>query len=643
LSPSRKIFAARALGPSRSLAVPSLTALCGLLLTGSAYSQDLSSYAVLSGQTITNSGPTTIAGNIGLHPGTAFTGSGSVTILGGALVDYATAEQAKIDLTAAVNGLLSLGSNPLNGVLGGQTLTGGGVYSMASADITGTLTLDGDADDIFVFQIDEALNVATNGRVLLLGDVRPENVFFVVGSSATLGTDASFVGQIYAGASISLGTRATILCGAALAQTGSVTMLSNTISICAFTSDPEDIADILDGDVTENGQSLLDAFQDFVDGGGTLPTSIQLLAVSPELAEAALAQLTGELGTAVAPAGMQGMDSFLSLLRGPNGDSLAVVTGHDQPVDGGTVSVMGYAADPGPAGGEAFYGFDTPQGTTYAGQWTAWLSGYGGESHVDGDDSVGSGDRAITDYGLALGVERQVTNDTMVGFAVSTGGADFSVGDDLGSGRTAMLQAAVYARKAFEKAYVAGALAVGYNRVSTDRFVDFAAAEYNADFDAMNYAGEIEVGYDMGWFTPYAALRGQVFHTPSYSEEAATGSVPLYALDYDANTTMALRTELGARADWQTDFLDDGTLTLHASAAWAHEWRSGEDLTAHLQFMPDSPHRVSGAQASADSVLAEVGAALDLGSGLGFSGTLSGEYSDNAMSYGATAGLSYTW
>lgn len=613
-----------------------------------ALSQDLSSFAILAGSEISNTGPTEITGNIGLHPGTDYTSTG-ITLTGSAFITDAVAMRAKSDLTSAYNMLMALSPTQTitDGVLTGKTLVGG-VYSIpAGADLSGTLTLEGDADDIFVFQIGSTLTTAAGTLVdfssVQLNDVDAKNVFFVVGSSATLGTFTQFAGQIYAEASITLQTNASINCGAALTQTAAVTLDTNVINVCSFTTSPEEIEDILGDDITDNGGSIVDAIADFVEGGGTLPLPFQLLALlSPtELAEA-LEQMSGELGTEVPPAGQQGMDSFLDLIGGYHGDSRPLLTSYDQPQAGGTVSVMGYMPASAPSS-DAFNRFDASTQPQRDGEWTTWISGYGSQARTEGDAGTGSHDTTSSAYGVALGFERDVGPNTMVGVAVSTGGTSFGLEDDLGSGKSAMVQAALYARTSFENAYVAAAVAAGYHRVSLDRTLTFAGTDhFSAEFDATNIAGEIEAGYSFGWFTPFVALRGQAFSTPAYSEVTESGA-STFALDYDANVATSLRTEIGARGDWSTDLEDGGTVNLYASAAWAHEIRDGDDMTASFQLVPGSPFVVSGAKRSADSLVAAAGAELVTEGGVALGTSVQGQFSGNAMTYGATARLSYSW
>lgn len=149
----------------------------------------------------------------------------------------AVAGQAQVDLTTAYNTLQALPSQvSLTGQnLGGMTL-GPAVYSFAtSAQLTGLLTLNGQGNSAsqFVFQIGSTLTTASNSAVLLINGANGNNVYWAVGSSATLGTNTAFAGNIVALTSITLNTGATLTCGRALARNGAVTLDSNTITLCA--------------------------------------------------------------------------------------------------------------------------------------------------------------------------------------------------------------------------------------------------------------------------------------------------------------------------------------------------------------------------------------------------------------------------
>jgi uncharacterized repeat protein (TIGR01451 family) len=105
--------------------------------------------------------------------------------------------------------------------------------------LTGALTLDagGDASAVWIFKIGSTLTTASNSSVVLINGAQQCNVFWQIGSSATIGTTTTFVGNIFALASVTLTTDAT-LSGRALAQTGAVTMDSNVIAISTCSVPP---------------------------------------------------------------------------------------------------------------------------------------------------------------------------------------------------------------------------------------------------------------------------------------------------------------------------------------------------------------------------------------------------------------------
>jgi hypothetical protein len=189
------------------------------------------SFSVLGGSTVTNTGTTTMFGDLGLSPGSEVIGA--PVVLGQTHVDDAVAIEAKNALTTAYNDAASRASNGSAGTdLAGQTfLPGVRTASESLLLSSGSVTLDaqGDPNAVFIFQIGSTLITEANTTVLLVNGAQACNVFWQVGSSATLGTGTHFVGTIMASASITATTAATIH-GRLLAQTGAVTMDTNTIT-----------------------------------------------------------------------------------------------------------------------------------------------------------------------------------------------------------------------------------------------------------------------------------------------------------------------------------------------------------------------------------------------------------------------------
>jgi hypothetical protein len=191
-------------------------------------------FEVLAGSGVTNTGKTNVTGNLGVSPGTAVTGFPPGTVIGGGMIHAGdgTAATAQGDLTTAYNNAqgVTLCPNVVSGDLGGLTLTPGLYKSTSSLAITGTLTLDakGDANAVFIFQMASTLTTSSSSQIVLANGAQSKNVFWAVGSSATLGTNSLFKGAIMAYQSITLTTGAE-LDGQALARVAAVTMDTNTI------------------------------------------------------------------------------------------------------------------------------------------------------------------------------------------------------------------------------------------------------------------------------------------------------------------------------------------------------------------------------------------------------------------------------
>ncbi|WP_280663857.1 MULTISPECIES: ice-binding family protein [unclassified Kitasatospora] len=209
------------------------------LLSGPAYAATApvplgtdGSYAVLGGSTVANTGPSVLNGDLGLSPGASVTGFPPGAIHGARHVADAAALQAQSDLVTAYND--AAGRAPTSSVAGdltGLTLTQGVYRSAGALGFTGTLTLDaqGDPNAVFIFQVASNLTTGSASNLALIGGARADNVFWQVGSSATLGTRSSFRGNILALTSIAAQTGAMIE-GRALAHNGGVTLDANTIS-----------------------------------------------------------------------------------------------------------------------------------------------------------------------------------------------------------------------------------------------------------------------------------------------------------------------------------------------------------------------------------------------------------------------------
>ena len=199
-----------------------------------------SNFGVLAGSTVTNTGSSVVSGgDVGVFPGSAITGfpPGTITPPNTLQPGNAVAATGHDDTITAYNSLAGqAATHSLTGTdLGGLTLTPGVYFFASSAQLTGDLTLNfanmNDAD--IIFQIGSTLTTASNSTVSLLNQGSDDNVYYQVGSSATLGTGTTFNGDILALTSITLNTGANITCGSALAINGAVTLDTNSIHDCS--------------------------------------------------------------------------------------------------------------------------------------------------------------------------------------------------------------------------------------------------------------------------------------------------------------------------------------------------------------------------------------------------------------------------
>jgi len=235
-------------------------------------------FAVLAGSTITNAGPSVVNGNLGLSPGSSITGFPPGTINGTADVNDGAAIQGKTDLTTAYNDAAGRATTTTLADaenLGGKTFCTGVYTSASSLGITGTLTLDGQGDPnaVFIFQMGSTLTTASDSSVELINGAKSDNIFWQVGSSATLGTNSTLNGTILAFTSITA-DGATVH-GGLLAKNGAVTLddAALTAQVQAQTPTPVITTPIHAGATSVSGTSADSASISLTYNGGKAQTT----------------------------------------------------------------------------------------------------------------------------------------------------------------------------------------------------------------------------------------------------------------------------------------------------------------------------------------------------------------------------------
>lgn len=197
----------------------------------------LNGYSVLGGSGVTNTGPSVLNGSLGSSPTPAITGfdvpGGPGIVVGGSIYGTPAADPARAAAgTAYLDAAGRTGTVVADVELGGKTLVGG-VYTAGPTGtfgLTGTLKLSGGVDDVWVFQTSTTLLTAAASRITFEGGAQACNVFWKVGSSATLGASSSFAGTILAAETITLGDGVNVVGRLIAGEAGAVTLINDVIT-----------------------------------------------------------------------------------------------------------------------------------------------------------------------------------------------------------------------------------------------------------------------------------------------------------------------------------------------------------------------------------------------------------------------------
>jgi subtilase-type serine protease len=367
-----------------------------------------------------------------------------------------------------------------------------------------------------------------------------------------------------------------------------------------------------------------------------------------------LQQAAGESATGSQQTTFSAMSQFLNLMLDPNGAGRgAGPAGPTNSYAEETEMASSYAAAGRKRTGSErdAYGLMTkaPLRTVYDPHWSVWAAGFGGTQTTDGNLAAGTNTTKSSVFGGAAGADYWFSPKTVAGFSLAGGGTSFSVNNNFGYGRSDLFQAGVFVRHTEGPAYVAGALAYGWQDVSTDRTVTIAGIDkLHAEFHPNTYSGRLEGGYrfvapvfgGVG-ITPYAAGQFTTIDLPSYGETATFGS-NAFALAYNARSVTDTRSELGVRTD-KSFAVQNGVLTLRGRLAWAHDYNPDRTTAATFQALPLASFTVNGAGQAPDSVLTTSAIEWQWINGWSAGASFEGEFSNVTSSYAGKGVVRYTW
>jgi autotransporter-associated beta strand protein len=376
------------------------------------------------------------------------------------------------------------------------------------------------------------------------------------------------------------------------------------ISVPGFNTNQNNVANGL-----ANSQNLM---------GGL--TGAFILLTTPQ----SVTQVSGETAVGTQQATFDAMNQFMSVLLDP---TLGVRGG--QPKD--ALAAMPRKAAP----------FAEP----FDSRWGVWAAGFGGSQNTSGDASLGSNKTTSNVFGSAVGVDYRFSPNTVAGFALAGGGTHFNVANG-GSGNSDLFQAGAYLKHSEGAAFIAAALAYGWQDVTTSRNVTvFGIDNLRGNFKTNAISGRLEGGYRVataaGDVTPYAAAQFTNYRLPSYMEQVGFGA-GTFALNYAGKDVTATRSELGLRAEKAMD-LTDATLTLRGRLAWARDFNTDRNVQATFQALPGSAFVVNGAAPAADTALTTIAAETLWRNGWSTSVTADAQLSDTTHSYSGKGVVRYSW
>jgi hypothetical protein len=340
-------------------------------------------------------------------------------------------------------------------------------------------------------------------------------------------------------------------------------------------------------------------------------------------------------------------NSYLSLLTDPLAtNKVSTATGP-----------LGYAAEkkmPAAVRAANAMAFKAPPPVVYLPHWDVWGAAFGGVNNTRGDNAVATSDLYTRVGGVAAGADYRFGPEALIGFSLAGGNINWTVNSATaaGGGSSDTFMAGIYGKYGFGAGYLSGAATYTNYWMKTDRPSFPGAGDlYRANFDAESWGGRLEGGYRAGQYwainwTPYAAIQGQSFRTPDYSETAAVGAAA-GALSVSGRTATAFRGEVGLRSDKIFAVDNGGQLNLFGKFAYAHDEISNPQANVAFAAIGGiggaAPFTVFGARPSRDLALTTAGAEWRLTNGVSFLVKFDGEFGDRSETYSGTGRIRYTW
>jgi uncharacterized protein with beta-barrel porin domain len=419
-----------------------------------------------------------------------------------------------------------------------------------------------------------------------------------------------------------------------------------------LTVDPGLLSPNLPANASINQRNVAAGIDNALTAGASMPAGFNAqFALTGSGLGNALTQVSGEVGTAPQQTTFDAMNQFMGVMTDPfiagRGDAVGSGGSPNAYAEEETLAyaARGKSRTKGERDAYAAIYTKAPLAQSFEQRWSVWAAGFGGSQTTEGNTVVGSNNTRSSLYGTAVGADYRLSPNTLAGFALAGGGTNFSV-NGFGSGRSDLFQAGAFIRHNVGPAYLSGALAYGWQDITTDRTVTVAGIDrLRAQFNANAWSGRVEGGYrfvaqGVG-ITPYAAGQFTTFELPNYAEQAIVGST-IFALAYSSRSVTDTRSELGLRTD-KSFAMQNAILTLRGRAAWAHDFNPDRSIGAVFQTLPGASFVVNGATMASDAALVTGAAELKWINGWSAAATFEGEFSNVTSSYAGKGVVRYQW
>jgi uncharacterized protein with beta-barrel porin domain len=569
--------------------------------------------------------------------------TGATNVNGGTLrAGSAGAFGASSAFTVAAGATLDL--NGFNKTFG--TLSGAGTVSGANSTIAGTFTPGSGTPGSFM-AIGGNLAFQSGASYMVQINPTTSSLANVTGAATLTGAtvNASFASGSYVAKQYTILTATGGVNGTfnALVSTNLPSGFSSTLSYDGNDAFLNLALGLSSSNLNTNQQNVANALTSFFNTTGGIP------AVFGGLTPLGLTQAAGETATGTQQATFDAMGMFMGMMTDPfvagRGDGVSAggnATGYADE------DAQAYAARRRPNDALAAIYTKAPPAAPFEQRWSVWAAGFGGTQTTDGNTALGSNTATSRIFGTAVGADYRFSPFTIAGFSLAGGGTNFSVANG-GTGRSDLFQAGGFVRHTIGAAYISGALAYGWQDVTTDRTVTIAGIDQlRARFNANTYAGRVEGGYrfvapvlsGIG-ITPYAAGQFTTFDLPAYAEQALVGA-NTFALAYGTKSVTDTRSELGLRTD-KSYAMQNGVLTLRGRFAWAHDYDPNRSIGATFQALPGASFTVNGAAQASDSALTTASAEMKWMNGWSAAATFEGEFSEVTRSYAGKGVVRYAW